>query len=100
MIVTKRRLISPPPSPLRLAWGCVVFVVFTAARLDAGWTEAGTERRKLESSALTARKALFDARRGWGAEKDTLLAAVREAGQRAELAAGEATEAKVLVGGG
>lgn len=50
--------------------------------------------RRLESSALTARKSLSDARREWAAEKDTLIAAVREAGQRADLAVGEGNEAK------
>lgn len=59
-------------------------------------TEASTERRRQEGAALTARKALLDGRRDWAAEKDTLMAAVREAGHRAELAEGEATEAKVL----
>lgn len=58
-------------------------------------TDATTERRRLESAALTARKALTDERREWSADKDTLLAAVREACHRADLASGEAEEAKV-----
>lgn len=61
-------------------------------------TEASTERRRQEGAALTARKALLDGRRDWAAEKDTFMAAVREAGHRAELAEGEATEAKVFEG--
>lgn len=63
-------------------------------------TEASTERRRQEGAALTARKALLDGRRDWASEKDTLMAAVREAGHRAELAEGEATEAKVFWDGG
>lgn len=51
-------------------------------------------RRRLESAALTARKGLSDGRRGWAAEKDTLLAAVKEASQRADLFGRERAEAK------
>ena len=51
-------------------------------------------KRRLESSALTARRSLADGRRDWAAEKDTLLAAVREAGQRADLCSAEGAEAK------
>lgn len=51
-------------------------------------------KRRLESSALTARRSLAGGRRDWAAEKDTLLAAVREATQRAELCGAEGAEAK------
>ncbi|CAM9689967.1 unnamed protein product [Scytosiphon promiscuus] len=51
-------------------------------------------RLRLEHSALTARQALSDGRRDWASEKDTLLAAVREAAHRADLACGDSAEAK------
>lgn len=71
-------------------------LLFIAALHSLLKAEASAERRRLEDNVLKARKELADGRREWAEEKSLVMEAVRDAGHRAEIATGEATEAKVV----